>query len=114
VSPPSSSPGPLPPLPPEPTGAGPGQPAIVWVGGTLAGVSADGLMVREPLGAEVSIKRLGRGATAFYRASRDRWIRLPPGPTVGVGEPACVETALEGRTLLALRVFLGTACGPSA
>jgi len=93
---------------------GPGQPPIIWVGGRLKDVAENQIVLQEELGAVVTLKRLAKGATAFYRASRTRWERLPDRGRLGSGEQACVETALDGRNLLALRVFLGVACGPAA
>jgi hypothetical protein len=109
----TSSPTFLPPLPTGSAEAGPGQPPIIWVGGTIIEVAVDRLVLQEALGPTVTLKRLGRGATAFYRASSSRWERLSSPVRIGTGEEACVETALEGRNLLALRVFLGAACGPA-
>ena len=113
-TPPVTSPTHLPPLPAESAKGGPGQPPIVWVGGTLAEVTEIRIVVQEALGASVTLKRLGKSATAFYRANLVGWGRLPADARIGTGEEACVETALDGRNLLALRVFLGAACGPAA
>ncbi len=110
----TSSPSHLPPLPSESAESGPGQPPIIWVGGSLTEVTERSLVIKEAVGSTVTLKRLGRGATAFYRASSARWERLSSPVRIGTGEEACVEAALEGRNLLALRVFLGAACGPAA
>jgi hypothetical protein len=109
----TSSPTLLPPLPADSAEAGPGQPPIIWVGGILIEVAVDRLVLQEAMGPTVTLKRLGRGATAIYRASSARWERLASTVRIGTGEEACVETALDGRNLLALRVFLGAACGPA-
>jgi len=105
---------PVPPVPAEGANLGPGQPPIIWVGGTLEDVAENQIVVQEEPGAVVTLKRLAKGATAFYTASRTRWERLPDGSRFGSGGQVCVETALDGRNLLALRVFLGVACGPAA
>ena len=101
-------------LPSESAESGPGQPPIIWVGGSLTEVTESSLVIKEALGSTVTLKRLGKGATAFYRASSARWERLSSSVRIGTGEEACVETALDGRNLLALRVFLGATCGPAA
>ena len=73
----------------------------------------DRMVIKEPLGSVLTLKRLGQGATAFYRVSADRWDRLTARAPVGAGGSVCVETALDGTNLLALRVFLGASCGPT-
>jgi hypothetical protein len=80
----------------------------------LTEVGQRNLVIRDVLGASVSLRRLGQEATAVYRASGQRWVRLDPKIPIEAGTEACVETALEGRNLLALRVFLGATCGPTA
>lgn len=86
---------------------------MVWIGGTLTEVTATVIELREPLGSVVSLQRLGRQATAFFRVSGGAWERLPGGEAVVTGTEACVETLMDGATLLALRVFLGVGCGPT-
>ena len=60
----------------------------------------------------MSMTQLVEGATPFYRSSGNEWRRLASGAALTTGGPACVETLMDGRNLLALRVFLGTGCGP--
>jgi len=104
----------LPPIPTIPRESlGPGQPPLIWVGGTLSEVAADGLQVTEGVGSVVTLKRLARGATVFYRVSGAAWRPLAPVAKVSAGQLACVETLLDGANLLALRVFLGADCGPA-
>lgn len=104
----------LPPVPPLPGQTGDAdQPPVIWIGGTVAEVSADRIDLRESSGAVVTLQRLGREATGIFRVSGDVWERLPPGAPVAGGQAACVETLMDGRTLLALRVFLGAGCGPA-
>jgi hypothetical protein len=100
----------LPPIPSE-SGEG-GQAPVVWVGGTLTAVTEQKLVLDESLGAKVSLKRLGRDATAFFRVVDGSWQRADP-RAAGSGDQACVETVLDGQNLLALRVFLGADCGPA-
>jgi hypothetical protein len=109
----TSSPTFLPPLPTEMAKAGPGQPPVIWVGGTLTVVTENRIVVQEAMGTSVPLRRLGKGATAFYRANLVEWGRLPAVARIRTGEQVCVEAALDGRNLLALRVFLGATCGPS-
>lgn len=102
-----------PPLPgPSGQTVDPGQPPLIWVGGTLVDVSANRLKVREALGSELVLRRLAGDATGFFRVAGDGWMRLAPEAQVLAGERACVETLMDGKNLLALRVFLGSDCGP--
>ena len=102
---------PVPAIPPESLGAS--QPPLIWVGGTLSTVATDRLQITEPFGSVVTLKRLGRGATAFFRVSGGEWQRLAESSSIGTGAPVCAETLLDGTNLLALRVFLGAGCGPA-
>jgi hypothetical protein len=72
------------------------------------------LLLKETLGSKVGLKRLGQDATAFFQVAGGRWERVDPAIAVQTGARACVETLLDGANLLALRVFLGTDCGPTA
>jgi hypothetical protein len=103
----------LPPVPsfPGQTG-GPDQPPVIWIGGAVVKVTAGQIEIREDSGSVVVLQRLGREATGLFRVSGETWERLPPGSAVAAGEKACVETLMDGSTLLALRVFLGARCGP--
>jgi hypothetical protein len=76
-------------------------------------VTATAIELREPFGSVVSLQRLGREATGFFRVTSGAWERLPAGAAVAAGTQACVETLMDGPTLLALRVFLGAGCGPA-
>ena len=69
--------------------------------------------MREAFGSVVKLQRLGQGATTFFEVSGGRWAEVPDGATIEAGQLACVETLLNGPTLLALRVFLGASCGPA-
>jgi len=71
------------------------------------------VVIQEAFGSAVTLRRLGKEATAFYEPSGGNWIRLAPQAAVVTGGDACVEAALDGTNLLALRVFLGAACGPA-
>jgi hypothetical protein len=104
----------LPPVPSLPAqSAEPGQPPVIWVGGTITDLRADRITLREESGSELTLRRLGRDATAFFRVSRGSWRRVASGDGIDSGEPACVETLMDRTNLLALRVFLGARCGPA-
>jgi hypothetical protein len=94
---------------------GPGDPPVVWVEGILEEVSDSQIVVREGEGPEVEVERLGQGATSFLTLDGSQWMELTDEQVAEVpaGGPACVETLLDGRTFLALRVFLGASCGPA-
>lgn len=85
---------------------------MIWVAGTLDDVASDSLRITEPAGSEVKLRRLAGTATAFYRVSGDSWHKLGSKEKVDTGQDVCVETLADGSTLLALRVFLGSGCGP--
>ncbi len=104
----------VPPVPSiSPASFGPNQPPVVWIGGDLSKVSADTVQLREDIGSVVSLRRLGGGATTFFTISGDTWERLAAGAHVPTNQPVCAETLLDGQNLLAIRVFLGTGCGPA-
>jgi len=65
-------------------------------------------------GSRVLIRRLAEGATRFFVMKDGRFERLDEvdAQLIEVGTPLCVESLLDGRELLALRVFIGAACGP--
>jgi hypothetical protein len=104
----------VPPAPPEATTSiAPGEPARIWIAGTLTDVTAARIDVREASGQDVTMQRLAAGTTSFYRISNGAWARLAPQAQVSAGQAACAEALLAGTNLLALRVFLGTGCGPA-
>jgi hypothetical protein len=84
------------------------------VGGELTEVRADRLELREAIGSVLTLRRLGGGATSFYRATAGSWEQIDRASDVEAGMKACVETLIDGQNLLALRVFLGADCGPVA
>jgi hypothetical protein len=85
----------------------------VWVGGEITELRPDGLEVRESFGSVVTLRRLGGSATSFLHVVDGAWRSADPRADATVGTPACVETLMDGQTLLALRVFLGAECGPA-
>lgn len=88
---------------------GPGDPPVVWLTGTLESVTETELTLREGEGPAIRLERFAAGATRFLRLREGGWEEVAGG---GAGDPACVETLLDGETFLALRVFLGAGCGP--
>jgi hypothetical protein len=103
--------------PPEVTDSqpGPGDPPVVWLDGILVEVNDSQLSVQEGRGTSIQVERFAAGATRFLRLDGDRWLELSQAEAGAVegGEQACVEALLDGRTFLALRVFLGAECGPA-
>jgi RNase P/RNase MRP subunit p29 len=103
----------VPPIPTVSPGTpGPSSPPVVWIGGQVTAITQRTVEVEESSGAVVLLQRLGAGATRFFRVSRGEWNAVEPG-TGPHGEPACAEVLMDGDTLLALRVFLGSTCGPT-
>jgi hypothetical protein len=97
---------------------GPGDPPVVWIAGTLEVLEQGHLAVREGSrgeGPRIRLERLAEGATDFYRLEGDGWRELSTEEVdlLDVGDRTCVEALLDGRTFLALRVFLDSSCGPS-
>jgi hypothetical protein len=94
---------------------GPGDPPVVWLDGTLAEVTDSLLSVQEGRGPSIQVERFAAGATRFLRLDGEQWLELSQAETAAVeaGQQACVEALLDGRTFLALRVFLGADCGPA-
>lgn len=92
----------------------PGSPPLVWLDGTLEEISDGSLSVREGEGPRIDLERAAAGATRFFRLDGDQWLVLSEDDVGGVsaGEAVCVEALLDGRNLLALRVYLGAGCGP--
>jgi len=92
----------------------PGQAPVVWVSGQSERVTGSRLSIVEDGGSPVAIRRLSEGATRFFVMKDGRYERLDETDAllIEVGTPLCVESLLDGRDLLALRVFIGAACGP--
>ncbi|HZB04507.1 MAG TPA: hypothetical protein VE737_09325 [Actinomycetota bacterium] len=96
--------------------AAPGSPPLVWLDGTLEEIETRSVAVREGEdGPVVELDRAAAGATRFFRLDDEEWSSVPE-EDIGAeatGQRACVEALLDGRTLLALRVFVGAGCGPT-
>jgi hypothetical protein len=111
--------------PPPPTGGiatirgnvpnSPSDPPVVWLEGTVEDLDPSSLTLREGQGPRIRIRRFEEGATDFLRVEEGAWRELADQEVeiLGVGGQACVEALLDGRTLFALRVFLGARCGPA-
>jgi hypothetical protein len=86
----------------------------VWVSGQSSAVSDSRLTVVEPGGSKAIVHRLSEGATRFFVLNGGRFERMSEADAllVEVGTPMCVESLLDQRRLVALRVFVGAACGP--
>ena len=76
-------------------------------------MKTDRLELKEPFGSVVTLRLLGGNASAFFHVAGGAWQPADRKADATVGTTACVETLMNGRTLLALRVFLGADCGPS-
>jgi hypothetical protein len=85
----------------------------VWVGGELTALKADRLELKEAFGSAVTLRRLGGNATSFLHVQGGMWQPADPRADATAGTKVCVETLMDGQTLLALRVFLGADCGPA-
>jgi hypothetical protein len=111
----SASVPPVVPKPPSPVvhAGGAGQATVAWIGGTLTDVQADRLVLREAAGSMVTLHRLAEGATAFFRVAAGAWHQVAASADVEPSQLACIEAAMAGTNLLALRVFLGADCGPA-
>jgi hypothetical protein len=94
----------------------PGQPPVVWLAAQTETVTSERIVVIEPEGPRVRLQRLAGDATKFFVFDDGEWAAMPPEDAVliEVGTPLCVEALLDGKTYLALRVFVGGACGPAA
>ncbi len=92
----------------------PGQPPVVWVSGQTATVTSHRVNVVEQPGTRLSIRRLAEGATKFFRQDSGQWVLMSADDVqlIDVGSPVCVESLLDRNHYLAIRVFVGAACGP--
>ena len=92
----------------------PGQPPVVWLAAQAETVTSERIVAIEPEGPRIRLQRLAGDATKFFVLDDDGWTRLPAedAELIEVGTPLCIEALLDGKTYLALRVFVGGACGP--
>jgi hypothetical protein len=109
----------LPPLsstpPIERTDPMPGDPPLVWIGGSLDDVGESQLILREGDGPTVIVERFSGDATRFYRPEEGDWRKLPPEEVASIpsDEDACIEALADGENFLAIRVFLERTCAPT-
>lgn len=94
---------------------GPGDPPVVWVDGSLERIGESDLLVQVGTGPRIGVERFAAGATRFLRLDEEGWVELTAEEIAALrpGGRACLETLLDGRTFLAIRVFLSAGCGPA-
>jgi hypothetical protein len=91
----------------------PGDPPLVWLEGDLEEIGERGLVLRDGEGPRIEVERFAGSATRIYRLTNGRWLELAAEAPVPPGGEACVEALLDEGAFLAVRVFLGTGCGPA-
>lgn len=94
----------------------PGDPPLVWIGGSLEDVGESQVLLREgDEGPSVTIERFSGDATRFFRPVDGDWQQLASEEidSIAAGEDACIEALVDGETFLAIRVFLERTCAPS-
>lgn len=94
---------------------GPGDPPVVWLEGDLDRIGESELLVRVGQDRRIRVERFAAGATRFLRLDDEGWVELSAREIDALrpGGRACLETLLDGRTFLAVRVFLSAGCGPA-
>jgi hypothetical protein len=92
----------------------PGQELLVWVSGQSVAVSPSRITIVESGGSKAVVHRLAEGTTKFFVLHQGRFESMQESDArhVRQGTPICVESLLDVRRLVALRVFFGAACGP--
>jgi hypothetical protein len=93
----------------------PGDPPLVWIGGSLNDVGESQLVLQEGDGPSVTIERFGGDATRFLRPADGDWRELSSEEISAIpsGEEACIEALADGDAFLAVRVFLERTCAPA-
>jgi len=88
---------------------------VVWLDGDLDRIGESELLVRVSPDQRIRVERFAAGATRFLRLDDEVWVELTAGEIAAIppGGRACLETLLDGRTFLAVRVFLSAGCGPA-
>lgn len=94
---------------------GPGDPPVVWLDGDLDRIGESELLLQVGQNRRIRVERFAAGATRFLRLDDEGWVELTAEEIAALrpGKRACLETLLDGRTFLAVRVFLSAACGPA-
>ena len=87
---------------------------MVWVSGQIVSVQPSRLTVVEASGARLVVRRLAEGATAFFSGGGGSWAPLGEGGVAAIraGTAACAQVLRDRGVYLAVRVFVGAACGP--
>jgi hypothetical protein len=93
----------------------PGDPPLIWIGGTLEEIGDSQMTLREGDGPEVLLERFAGDATRFFRPDGDEWRPLDGAEVSAIdnGELACVEALVDDQNFLAIRVFLERDCAPA-
>jgi hypothetical protein len=86
----------------------------VWVSGRIVSVKPARLTMVEASGARLVMRRLAEGATEFLRKAGASWSRLAESDAAGIrsGTSACAQALRDRGVYLAVKVFVGAACGP--
>jgi hypothetical protein len=92
----------------------PSQEPLVWVSGQSVAVSPSRITMVETGGSKAVVHRLAEGTTKFFVLHEGRFESMAESDArhVRPGTPLCVESLLDVRRLVALKVFFGAACGP--
>ena len=91
---------------------GPGDPPLVWLEGELQEIGETELVVQDGDADPIAVQRFAGRATRFFRLAGGEWRELDETTGLEPGDHACVEALLDGDAFLAVRVFLGSECGP--
>jgi hypothetical protein len=91
---------------------GPGDPPLVWLEGELQEVGDTEMVLQDGDAEPIEVQRFAGTATRFYRLTGGKWRELTEPGSVEAGGDVCVEALLDGEAFLAVRVFLGSGCGP--
>jgi len=98
----------------ERTEPGEGDPALVWVDGSLEDVGEDQLILVQGDGPRVVVERFAGQATRFFQPDGGSWREMSREEVgrIRAGEDACIEALVDGEAFLAIRVFLERLCAP--
>ena len=91
-----------------------GRAPVVWVSGQIVSIQPSRLTIVEASGARLVVRRLAEGATAFFSGGGGSWAPLGEGGVAAIraGTAACAQVLRDRGVYLAVRVFVGAACGP--
>ncbi|MGH2711060.1 MAG: hypothetical protein ACRDH9_07650 [Actinomycetota bacterium] len=93
----------------------PGDPPLVWIGGSLEEIGNSQMTLVEGEGPKVVLERFAGDATRFFRPDGDEWRALDAAEVSAIdsGEQACIEALVDDQAFLAIRVFLERDCAPA-